>query len=93
MSLAVQFKVPKLLQEKTDGAILVEVEGASIRECIADLIRRHPGLKGTILDEEGRILLKWMVYINDKSAVSSDELSYRVKDGDKIALLPMVVGG
>ena len=73
--------------------MLVEVEGASVHECIVDLIRRHPGLKGTILDEKGRILLKWMVYINDQSAVSSAELSYRLKDGDKIALLPMVAGG
>ena len=91
--MGVQFKIPKLLQEKTDGATLVEVEGADVRECIADLIRRHPGLKGAILDEEGRILLKWMVYINDKSAVSSEELSCRLKEGDKIALLPMVAGG
>lgn len=93
LTLGIQFKIPKLLQEKTNGATLVEVEGADVRECIVDLIRRHPGLKGTILDEEGGILLKWMVYINEKSAVSSGELSCRLKDGDKIALLPMVAGG
>lgn len=91
--MGIQFRIPKLLQEKTDGATLVEVEGASVHECIADLIRRHPGLKGMILDGENRILLKWMVYINDKSAVSSEDLSRHVKDGDKIALLPMVAGG
>ena len=91
--MGIQFKIPKLLQEKTSGATLVEVEGADVRECIVDLTRRHPGLKGTILDEEGRILLKWMVYINEKSAVSSEELSCRLEDGDKIALLPMVAGG
>ena len=91
--MGIQFKIPKLLQEKTSGATLVEVEGADVRECIVDLTRRHPGLKGTILDEEDRILLKWMVYINEKSAVSSEELSCRLEDGDKIALLPMVAGG
>jgi molybdopterin converting factor small subunit len=93
MSLGIQFQIPKMLQEKTNGEGLVEVEGASVHECIADLIRRHQGLKGLILDGENRILLKWLVYINDKSAISSGELYYRVKDGDKIALLPMVAGG
>jgi molybdopterin converting factor small subunit len=46
-----------------------------------------------ILDGEDRILLKWMVYINNKRAVSSNELSFHVKDGDIITLLPMVAGG
>jgi molybdopterin converting factor small subunit len=37
--------------------------------------------------------LRWMVYINNQSVLSSNELSYQVKDGDIIALLPMVAGG
>ena len=81
------------MQEKTDGAALIEVRGGSVQECIADLIRRYPGLKGRILDGEDRLLLKWMVYINNQNAAASIELSYPVKDGDIITLLPMVAGG
>ena len=91
--MSIQFKIPKLLQEKTDGAVIIAVQGGSVQECIADLIRRYPGLEGMILDREDGILLKWMVYISNKGAVSSNELSYQVKDGDIITLLPMVAGG
>ena len=91
--MSIKFKIPKLLQEKTDGAVLIEVQGGSVQECIADLIRRFPALEGMILDGEDRILLRWMVYINNQSAVASNELSYHVKDGDIISLLPMVAGG
>ena len=91
--MSIKFKIPKLLQDKTNDAVLVEVQGGSVQACIADLIRRYPGLEGMILDGEDRILLRWMVYINNHSAVSSNELSYQVKDGDIIALLPMVAGG
>ena len=91
--MSIKFKIPKLLQEKTDGAVLIEVQGGSVLDCIADLIRRYPGLKGRILDGGGRLLLKWMVYINNQSTVSSNELSHHVKDGDIITLLPMVAGG
>jgi molybdopterin converting factor small subunit len=91
--MGVKFKIPRQLQEKTDGEIHIEVRGFTVYECIADLIRRHPDLKGRILDREGRILLKWMVYINDKSVIPSNELSYAVKDGDIITVLPMVAGG
>ena len=82
-----------MLQQKTDGAVLVEVRGDSVAECIADLIRRYPDLEGMILFGEDRLLLKWMVYINNQSALSSNVLSYQVKDGDVISLLPMVAGG
>jgi len=91
--MSIQFKIPKLLQEKTDGALLIEVRGGSVQECIADLIRRYPGLEGRILDGEDRLLLKWMAYINNQSAAASIELSYPVRDGDIITLLPMVAGG
>ena len=91
--MGITIKVPKLLQEKTDGTALVEVRGASVQECIVDLIRRYPGLEGMILDAEDRMLLKWMVYINNQSIVSSNELSHHVEDGDLITLLPMVAGG
>ena len=91
--MSIKFKIPKLLQEKTDGVVLIEVQGGSVPECISDLIRRNPGLEGMIMDGEDRILLKWVVYINNQSVLSSNELSYHVKDGDIISLLPMVAGG
>ena len=91
--MSIKFKIPKLLQEKTDGAVLIEVQGGSVPECISDLVRRNPGLEGMIMDGEDRILLKWVVYINNQSVLSSNELSYHVKDGDIISLLPMVAGG
>ena len=91
--MGVQFKIPRQLQEKTDGESQVEVRGCTVHECIADLIRRYPDLKGRILDGEGRLLLKWMAYINNKSVIPSNEVSYAVKDGDQITVLPVVAGG
>lgn len=91
--MVVQVKIPNPLQEKTAGAMHIEVRGCTVHECITDLIRRYPELKGRILDGDGRVLLKWMVYLNDKSVVASNELSHAVKGGDIIAILPMVAGG
>jgi molybdopterin converting factor small subunit len=91
--MSIKFKIPKPLQEKTDGAVLIEVQGGSVLDCIADLIRRYPDLEGRILDGGDRLLLKWMVYVYNQGAVVANELSYRVKEGDIITLLPMVTGG
>ncbi len=92
-NMAVTIKIPKILQDKTNGALLVTVQGTTVYECIADLIRRYPSLQGRILDAEGNILLQWIVYINNQIASRSNELSIRLRDGDKIALLPMIAGG
>ena len=77
----------------TGGTVQIEVRGCTVHECMTDLIRRYPDLKGRILDGEGRILLKWMVYINHRSALPSNEGSHAVQDGDIITILPMVAGG
>jgi molybdopterin synthase sulfur carrier subunit len=91
--MSIKFKIPKLLQDKTDDAVLVEVQGDSVQACIADLIHRYPGLEGMILDGEGRLFVRWMICIDNQSTAASNELSYQVKDGDIITLLPMVAGG
>lgn len=91
--MSIRFKISKLLQEKTNAALHVEVQGDTVQECIADLVYRYPQLKGMILDEKGGLLLKWMVSVNDTHAACTDISSYAIHDGDTITLLPMVTGG
>ena len=91
--MGITIKIPKLLMEKTDGALLIEVRGGNVLECISDLICRYPKLDGVILDSRNRLLLKWMVYVNNQGAVSADQLLHPVKKGDMITLLPMIAGG
>jgi molybdopterin converting factor small subunit len=91
--MAAVVKIPKILQDRTNGTARVAVQGDTVYECLADLIRRYPGLEGSILGPDGRILLQWMVYINDVMASRSDEASVQLQEGDTIALLPLVAGG
>ena len=57
------------------------------------LVLRYPALKGEIVDGQGMLLVKWIIFINDKPVVASDELSVPVTDGDVILLVPMMAGG
>lgn len=91
--MSVKIKIPKYLLKKTNGKPIVEVKGCTVHECIEALIHKYPALKGEILDVQGMILLKWMVYINNKSPASSDESSHPVKEGDVIELIPVISGG
>jgi len=89
----VKIKISTYIKDKTDGETQAEVTGHNVGECIEALIRQYPGLKGEILDDRGMILLRWMIYINNESISSSDELSHPVKEGDVIEFLPVVAGG
>jgi len=57
------------------------------------LVHGYPALKGEIIDGQGMLLVKWVIFINNKPVVGSDELSVPVTDGDVILLVPMVAGG
>jgi molybdopterin synthase sulfur carrier subunit len=91
--MSAKIKIPKHLQKKTNGDTIATVNGCNVHTCIDELIRHYPGLEGEILDDQGRLLLKWMVYINRRITGASDGLSNPVREGDMIELLPVVAGG
>jgi molybdopterin synthase sulfur carrier subunit len=88
-----RLKIPGYLKDKTNGETLAELKGETVRECIEALICRFPDLKGEILDNQGRLLLKWTISINDRIADDGDEMAQPVKEGDLITILPVIAGG
>jgi len=91
--MSTKIKIPEYLKDKTDGQPIIDVTGNTLRECLGALVHCYPALKGEIVDGEGMLLIKWLIFINGKLATASDALSCRVKDADMILLVPMVAGG
>jgi molybdopterin synthase sulfur carrier subunit len=91
--MACRIKIPAHLKDKTNGETIAELKGETVRECIEALVYRFPGLRGELLDNQGRLLLKWSISINDQIADALDEMAQPVKEGDLITLLPMIAGG
>jgi len=91
--MSLKIKIPDYLQNKTDGKPIVIVTGNTLRDCLEALVHCYPALKGEIVDGQGMLLLKWLIFINGKFASASDDLSYPVTEGDVIVLVPAVAGG
>lgn len=91
--MSIKIKIPEYLHDKTEGESLFDVTGNTLRECLEALAHCYPALKGEIVDGQGMLLIKWLIFINDKPADATDELSATVKEGDVILLVPMVAGG
>ncbi len=82
------------LTDTEDIVDIIEVDGATIGQCLDQLVRDFPGARKGLYDENGEILDRIDIWVNDLPAYS-DGLERLVEDGDKIYLFAskLVVGG
>ncbi len=89
--MAVEVKVTSVLQKVT-GAKVVEGNGDTVGELLADLDRKYPGFKQQIM-QDGSLHRFVNIYLNDEDIRYLDQLDTRVRDGDTISILPALAGG
>lgn len=69
------------------------VPGATVREVIDELDRRHPGLASYLVDETGRLRRHVNVFVGDEPIGDREKLSDAVRESDKISILQALSGG
>ena len=90
--MAVKVKLCLFLVELTKCSPENEVEGRTVGECIENLIREFPKLKGEIIDPEGNLLYYLNIYVNGAST-HPETLVWPVRDGDEIQIVLPLSGG
>jgi molybdopterin converting factor small subunit len=88
----VEIYLPPNLQPLVENSQSVRVDGHTVGECLNDLIKRFPRLNGLIFDRRGKLNTGLSAYLNGTSA-HVDQLSSPVRDGDKIYIINLLVGG
>lgn len=83
-------RVASPLRSYTDGRATVEAAGVTVRELLADLDRRHPGMRFRMIDEQDRIRPHMRLYVN---TVAVTDLDHRVNRGDTLHLICALSGG
>jgi molybdopterin converting factor small subunit len=78
-------------QAMPDRPEFVEVNGATVRNCIEDLVTRFPDMKKYIYDGPDEICA-FIQFFHNGLFIPYDELDKPVKDGDEIFPL-MIIGG
>lgn len=90
--MAVQVRVPSLLQKFTGGAKLLQYDGATIADLITSIDRDHPGFRDQLL-EHGELRRFVNIFLNDEDIRFLEQLNTPLADGDVIAILPALAGG
>ena len=85
-------RIPAPLRTLTAGKEEVTADGATLGDVIADLEKRHPGLKDRLLDDKG-VRRFVNIYVGEEDTRFSGGLKAAIKAGDEISIVPAIAGG
>ena len=91
--MAVTVRLPGALRDATGGQTKVQASGRTLMDVIADVDRRHPGFRGRILDDTGRLRSYVNIYIGDDDARAKGGTDAPVPDGTEVMVIPAMAGG
>jgi molybdopterin converting factor small subunit len=80
------------LRHLTGNQPTVEVHGATVGECLKEIVTRFPAMESKLFDKKGKLLNYIEIYVNSKSSYP-EELAMPVKDGDVLTIILMIAGG
>ena len=83
-------KVASVLFEYTGDRSEVEARGSTLGAVLADLDRRHPGLRFRVVDEQDRVRQHMNVFVAGRP---TRDLGARVGPDDEIHILQALSGG
>ncbi len=82
-----------MLRTHVGGSRSVEAEPGSLREVLADLAKKYPGLRDQFFAHNGDLHRFVNIYVNDEDVRYLSSLDTAVSEGDVVAILPAVAGG
>src|SRR5882762_7640548 len=85
--------IPTPLRPYTDKQDAVEASGATVGELLADLTRRHSGLKAHLYNDQGKLRSFVNVYVNDEDIRYLQKEQTPVAADDTVSIIPSVAGG
>jgi molybdopterin converting factor small subunit len=88
MAVTVKLNLP--LQRLAGNQERVEVAGATVRQCLDDLIRRMPGAEKHIFNEDGSLAL---LFLLNNEALLEQDMNHPLAEDDELWLLSVVSGG
>lgn len=91
--MTVKVFIPNPLRADCDQQATVEVAGATVGACLAELVARHPPMKATLFDDDGGLRPFINLYLGDRDIRDRNGLDTRVDEGAELMIVPGLAGG
>jgi molybdopterin converting factor small subunit len=90
--MSVTLHLPTVLAKLADGRV-VEAEGTTVGEAVAEVAARYPSLAPRLRDAEGKPYPFVTFYLNDEDIRFQGGFDAPVTDGDELTVVPAIAGG
>jgi sulfur-carrier protein len=87
-----QIRIPPVLRPEAAGNRTVDVEAATVREALDELVATYPALRSRVLEGDG-VPSFLNVFVDGDDVRLLGGLDTAIKAGSTILLLPAVAGG
>ena len=91
--MSVRVRIPSPLRNYTNGADIVETQGASVGEVLNSLKTKAGGIETRLFKGPNQLNRFVNVYLNDEDIRFLRNLETPVKEGDEISIVPAIAGG
>ena len=91
--MSVKVRIPSPLRNYTNGADIVETQGASVGEVLNNLKTNANGIETRLFKGPNQLNRFVNVYLNDEDIRFLKNLETPVKAGDEISIVPAIAGG
>lgn len=89
----VTVRIPAALRNLTDGESQVSGSGNNVRELIADLESKYPGIQERLCDESGDIRRFVNVFVGQEDIRFLKGMDTPVDSGTEVSFIPAIAGG
>jgi len=91
--MAVNVRIPSVLRNLTAGKETIEVNAATVDAALNAVEALHPGIKGRLCDDAGKLRRFVNVFVGEEDIRFLDGQATAVKDGELIDIVPAIAGG
>jgi len=86
-------RVPSAMRTLTGGNADVDVSARTVRDAIAELDKRHPGIAARLLDGAGAVKPFIRIFVGSDDIGALSGLDTPLGERDEVAIVPAIAGG
>lgn len=91
--MSVRVRIPTPLREFTQEKDIVQLEGKTVKEVLANLGRAHSGIRQRLYDDEDKLRRFVNIYVNQEDIRFLQGENTEVLEGDELSIVPAIAGG
>jgi sulfur-carrier protein len=91
--MSIKVRIPSPLRNYTQGADVVETEGANIGEVLNGLKAKAAGIETRLFKGPNQLNRFVNIYLNEEDIRFLKNLETPVKPGDEVSIVPAIAGG